>query len=361
MANDSGWVFDSLVGFLQGPIWSAPLLTFIEERSLIFETDTEDSDEYREAYQEYKNLVDLLLGSYMEDMGISPEQFEYACTVNRQTKLPIHFQQSLFEQIWAANEYEIFKRMMIQKNLELQLQALNMLEQRFGLTPASLTCGTDNLGDDELVMEELINKQIAGNKEEEEEEDIENKTDADFEKEHERLTHQYQNERAALEEALRATADISTSSIDESNETDEQRDNTLSYSNAEPFPLLKKLEKLTPLGPIQKKKEEENKEKERNKKETESETKEKTQENQDDIKKREYYLKARRDKLVALKKKARNQRLEMSKARPSSARNVAEATMKGKQDLENPQVPDSSILQVRKALAARLKAEVVGR
>lgn len=32
--DTSGWVFDSLVGFLQGPIWSAPLLTFIEERSL---------------------------------------------------------------------------------------------------------------------------------------------------------------------------------------------------------------------------------------------------------------------------------------------------------------------------------------
>lgn len=32
--EDCAWVFDSLVGFLQGPIWSAPLLTFIEEKSL---------------------------------------------------------------------------------------------------------------------------------------------------------------------------------------------------------------------------------------------------------------------------------------------------------------------------------------
>lgn len=48
----------------------------------------------------------------------------------------------------------------------------------------------------------------------------------------------------------------------------------------------------------------------------------------------------------------------MTKARPSSARNVAEATMQGKQDLENPQAAGPS-LQVRKALAARLRAEVV--
>lgn len=33
MAEDSnGWVFDSLICFLHGPIWNAPLQTFIEEK-----------------------------------------------------------------------------------------------------------------------------------------------------------------------------------------------------------------------------------------------------------------------------------------------------------------------------------------
>lgn len=64
--------------------------------------------------------------------------------------------QNLFEQIWAANEYEIFKRMMIQKNLELQLQALNMIEQKYGLTPASFMYEAGVLNEDPLVMEEII-------------------------------------------------------------------------------------------------------------------------------------------------------------------------------------------------------------
>lgn len=65
---------------------------------IVFEANTEDCEEYRKIYQEYKNLVDLLLGCFMEDMSISPEQFEHACTVNRDTKIPIQFQQvrSLF-------------------------------------------------------------------------------------------------------------------------------------------------------------------------------------------------------------------------------------------------------------------------
>lgn len=38
MAEDNTWVFDSLVCFLHGPIWNAPLQTFVEEKSLSKET-----------------------------------------------------------------------------------------------------------------------------------------------------------------------------------------------------------------------------------------------------------------------------------------------------------------------------------
>lgn len=43
----------------------------------------------------------------------------------------------MFEQIWAANDYEIFKRLMSQRNVELQLQALELLEQKYGIKPES--------------------------------------------------------------------------------------------------------------------------------------------------------------------------------------------------------------------------------
>lgn len=32
--DSNAWVFDSLVGFLHGPVWNVPLQTFIEEKSL---------------------------------------------------------------------------------------------------------------------------------------------------------------------------------------------------------------------------------------------------------------------------------------------------------------------------------------
>ncbi|XP_015433268.1 PREDICTED: cilia- and flagella-associated protein 36 [Dufourea novaeangliae] len=334
--DDSPWVFDSLIGFLQGPIWSAPLITFIEEKSLIFEADVEDNDDYRKIYQEYKNLVDLLLGCFMEDMGITPEQFEHACTVNKHTRMPIQFQQNLFEQIWAANEYTIFKRMMTQKNLELQLQALNMIEQKYGLTPASLVYEPDGSNDDILVMEEIIQKHALAD-DPEEEQDLSSETS--LMKEHERLAMKYNNERALLEEALKASQDDRGSekgSLSPAAEEEEEEEK-------EELKIIPKVVQITPPDSIhsnESKIEEENV-------------------SEEDIRKRQAYLKARRDKLVALKKEARSHRLEMNTTRPSSARTIAQATIKGEQELKLPEPLEPSILQVRKALAARLQAEVV--
>lgn len=77
------------------------------------------------------------------------------------------------------------------------------------------------------------------------------------------------------------------------------------------------------------------------------------------MRKRQIYLKTQRDKLVSLKKEARSQRLKTNASRPGSARVAAEASMMGKQDFETSQLLEPSKIQVRKALAARLKAEVV--
>lgn len=340
--DDCAWVFDSLIGFLQGPIWSSPLLTFIEEKSLVFEANTEDCEEYRKIYQEYKNLVDLLLGCFMEDMGIAPEQFEQACSVNRDTKIPIQFQHNLFEQIWAANEYEIFKRMMIQKNLELQLQALNMIEQKFGLTPASLMY--EDFIDDELVMEDLLHKHALENPNEQES-DI--PPESTFIVEHERLAAEYHNERALLEEALKKSQETCRNASDDESTTGEVEyaGVPVEKGSSEKFPRLKMTEPLKPIPVCTKQLPD------CTKKSTEDEI------NAEDMKKRQDYLKSRRDKLVALKKEARSEQL--NKTRPSSARVIAEATMKGKQELEAAQAADPSLLQVRRALAARLKAEVV--
>ena len=45
----------------------------------VYEPGCDDDEEHKKIHEEYKNLVDFMLGSYMEDIGITPEQFESAC------------------------------------------------------------------------------------------------------------------------------------------------------------------------------------------------------------------------------------------------------------------------------------------
>jgi hypothetical protein len=77
--------------------------------------------------------------------------------------------------------------------------------------------------------------------------------------------------------------------------------------------------------------------------------------------KRQEYLKAQRDKLLALKKQEREKQLQAvesnsSKQRPRSAK-AAQSALAGQSETEI----NSQTLQVRKALAERLKYEVVGK
>lgn len=81
-----------------------------------------------------------MLGSFMEEMNITPEQFEIACLEGRNLNIlskddstdshSFSFHRGLFQQIWAANDIRIFVRLMVQRNVEIQLQALDLIERR---------------------------------------------------------------------------------------------------------------------------------------------------------------------------------------------------------------------------------------
>lgn len=61
------------------------------------ECDQHD-DEYGKIFEEYKNLVDKLLASHMDDLGITTQQFEEACRTAKGV-LSARFHQTLFEQV----------------------------------------------------------------------------------------------------------------------------------------------------------------------------------------------------------------------------------------------------------------------
>jgi len=150
------------------------LITIISEpcyltNNLVFdpEDDEASQEEFKIIFKEYKEVVDLLLGTHMKELEISPEQFETACE-EAEGILSNKLHQTLFEQIWAANDFAAFKRMMIQINIDLQLWALEILASRYGIIPASFlpegTSSEDFLGpEDDFFLKEAKRRSLMEN------------------------------------------------------------------------------------------------------------------------------------------------------------------------------------------------------
>lgn len=348
-SDEIAWVFESLVGYLKGPAWNIPILTFIEQKSVVFEPDG-DNEEYKKIHNEYKNLVDFMLGSHMEDMGITPEQFEKVCgKANR--SIVAKFHQGLFEQVWAADDYEIFKRMMTQKNIELQLQALEILAQRHGMLSEILqgppvaedeisednseTDDHSGKDDEEALMAVVIKKSIEEMAAEEEKETMEEKM---------------------MEEAIRATLAEKERLEAEKNKEKELLDKALKLSLTETkMPDSYEPPAITVQGSDSAQAGDET-----TGQDDDDDTYKRRGVSSADMKRRREYLRSQRDRLVAMKRAEREKQLDNydPPERPRSSR-AARAVLRGTVAAPPAADPEDSSLAFRKSLAARLKAEVV--
>ncbi|XP_062535920.1 cilia- and flagella-associated protein 36 [Armigeres subalbatus] len=329
MAEDNSWVFDSLVCFLHGPVWNAPLQTFIEDKSIIFDPNVkpdESNPEFRKVHDEYKNLVDYMLGSFMEEMQITPEQFEFACLEGRNSAVmaqsPAHknggekgnsttassfsFHQGLFQQIWAANDIRIFIRMMTQRNVEIQLQALDLIERR--QASQSSVEKEETAGSHQLTAEEGEGrKEPIGLAE-----DI---GDPVTEQEIE------QNIIKSVDDEVKETL-IIDGPVDDVQETNDKFQRLNLFFDQERI-------------------------------------------NTADMRARQEYLRTQRDKILQIKKQARarqlNESIKKNDQRPPSAQ-VAQKILESDSAGGGPVVPSDppeSSLQLRKMLAQRLRTEVI--
>ncbi|RWS10958.1 coiled-coil domain-containing protein-like protein [Dinothrombium tinctorium] len=317
---DASWVLDSLIGFLKGPVWNLPIITFIEQKSVVFEPEEtgDEETEYLKIYDEYKNLVDRLLCTHMDELGITPEQFEESCN-QAVGALSAKFHQALFEQIWAANDYQIFKRMMIQRNIDLQLQTLEILSQRYGFSLQSFipenSSEYDFLVDEDALMAEVIKRSLA--------------------------EQQSENELVGKEQMIQVTieekARLEEEKIKEKEALDKAFQDAMSVGGDISVPSKTVSPSINESG--------------------------KPKISEAELKKRQEYLRRQRDLLMELKKNERRKQLnkvhdELLAQRPKSAKAIRSVIDEESEDKEDNE--DNGLI-FRKSLAARLKAEVIGK
>lgn len=332
------WVVESIAGFLRGPDWSIPILDFVEQKCEVFDDEEESKLTYTEIHQEYKELVEKLLESYLKEIGINEDQFQEACT---SPLAKTHTSQAILQPVLAAEDFTIFKAMMVQKNIEMQLQAIRIIQERNGVLPDCLTDGSDVVSDLEQEEMKILREVLRKSKEE-------------YDQEEERKRKKQLSEAKTEESPVHA----SEAAIKNSSQRDEHcahppsESNTL-LGNQTIQPLTRKVELLPETSSLPQK----------GLKTPGSEhagiegsIANLSALGTEELRKREHYLKQKRDKLVSMRKELRTKQIQNSEPKEQPSVEGEEITEKPEMTAEEKQT-----LLKRRLLAEKLKEEVINK
>ncbi|XP_053188719.1 cilia- and flagella-associated protein 36 [Scomber japonicus] len=165
--DDSEWVVESIVGYLGSPEWLIPVTDFLENKCTVFDDEDENKLSYTEIHQQYKRLVEKLLENYMQEVGINEQQFLDACSSPFAKSKTL---QTVFQPVLATDDFQMFRSLMVQKNMELQLQALRVIKERNGALPECLTDGVDVMTELQQQEMKILQEVLKKSKEEYDEE-----------------------------------------------------------------------------------------------------------------------------------------------------------------------------------------------
>jgi len=119
------WLFDFVVSFLRSPAWTTPLNNFIDEHCGVFTVEDENKLVYTEIHQKFCSLVEGLLSKNLSALGISDEAFVAAVASGASSDQGL--QRVIFGQVLAVDDFLTFKKMMAQRNAELESESMRTL------------------------------------------------------------------------------------------------------------------------------------------------------------------------------------------------------------------------------------------
>nr|KAF6429104.1 cilia and flagella associated protein 36 [Molossus molossus] len=325
------WVVESIAGFLRGPDWSIPILDFVEQKCEVFDDEEESKLTYTEIHQEYKELVEKLLEGYLKEIGINEDQFQEACA---SPLAKTRTSQAILQPVLAAEDFTIFKAMMVQKNIEMQLQAIRIIQERNGVLPDCLTDGSDVVSDLEQEEMKILREVLRKSKEE-------------YDEEEERKRKKQLSEAKAEEPPVHAneTAEMNNSQGDGEHFAHPPLEVKVHFANSSVQPLARKLEMLPETSSLPQK----------------GLTIPGFEHSlstlgMEELRQREHYLKQKRDKLMSMRKDMRTKQMQNMEQKAKPAGEVEEMTEKPEMTAEEKQT-----LLKRRLLAEKLKEEVINK
>lgn len=123
--SDCAWILDGVAQFVRSPMWTAPVSNFVDDKCIFFDSSAEMKLEYTPIHNEFQQLVDGLLTTYIEELGVPMED---ALEAIKASGDPTH--KRLVEYLTYLDDFLSFKKLMEKRNVELEVEALRELEKQ---------------------------------------------------------------------------------------------------------------------------------------------------------------------------------------------------------------------------------------
>jgi hypothetical protein len=125
-------------------------MDFIDEKCAVFDSSEENKFSYSDIHKDFCDHVEALMTENLGELGITIELFFVSCQKSRNNR---SINQIVFERLTAIDDFQTFKKVMIRRNIELQIEAMEKFQEEGDTTYDNL-----NKPDKLRLMEEMRSK-----------------------------------------------------------------------------------------------------------------------------------------------------------------------------------------------------------
>jgi hypothetical protein len=122
MADAFDWVFDFALQFLESDRFDAAVMDFVDEKCDVFDSEDENKFVYSDIHAEFREHIEALITSNLGEVGVTVAMFYESCEKGAQSR---DINRAVFERMLAMEDFSTFKRIMVKRNMELQMLALH--------------------------------------------------------------------------------------------------------------------------------------------------------------------------------------------------------------------------------------------
>lgn len=156
---EEDWLFDYVLQFLESDKFDSVIMDFIDEKCEVFDNEEENKFIYSEVHQEFREMVETMIASNLGELGVSVDMFFEACEKGRNKR---DINQAVIERMIAMDDFLTFKKIMVKRNMELQLEALKSCSFPSKKGSSRMNNPDEDVlsAEDEAAMERIIQDSI---------------------------------------------------------------------------------------------------------------------------------------------------------------------------------------------------------